>query len=231
MNDSPARTDPEEAAVGRPTQTARRLVEASVSPNTRHAYAGALRRLAAWLDGRELHDVTLAAYLAELHDAGRASSSASMTVAAACFHAKLAGEPAPAGERTARVLAGYRRTAGDRGRGKDRRGRSGSRIFASGSFESSSGPHTTAAPAKRAPLTLCLRGGATLDTLIRVLSRFWRLVSRSPALIPFDRVGSVVDWLHRSATACKRHTWTRRLQATYSIDSASARIAGCCLSN
>ena len=90
------------------------LVEASVSPNTRRAYAGALRRLDAWLDGRELHDVTLAAYLAELHDAGRAASSASMAVAAACFRAKLAGQPNPSGERTARVLAGYRRTAADR---------------------------------------------------------------------------------------------------------------------
>ena len=38
-----------------------------------------------------------------------------MAVAAACFRAKLAGLPAPAGERTARVLAGYRRTASDRG--------------------------------------------------------------------------------------------------------------------
>ena len=81
MNDSPARIDPEEAAIGRPTATARRLVEASVSPNTRRAYAGALRRLDAWLDGRELDDVSLTAYLAELHDAGRASSSASMAVA------------------------------------------------------------------------------------------------------------------------------------------------------
>ena len=120
MNDSPATIDPEEASIGRPTPTARRLVEASVSPNTRRAYAGALRRLDAWLDGRSLHDVTLAAYLAELHDAGRASSSASMAVAAACFRAKLAGQPAPAGERTARVLAGYRRTASDRGRGQAR---------------------------------------------------------------------------------------------------------------
>ena len=127
MNDWPARTDPEEAAIERPTQTALRLVEASVSPNTRRAYAGALRRLDAWLDGRELDDVALAAYLAELHDAGRASSSASMAVAAACFRAKLAGQPAPAGERTGRVLAGYRRTAGDRGEGK--RGRSGYRTW------------------------------------------------------------------------------------------------------
>ena len=43
-----------------------------------------------------------------------------MAVAAACFRAKLAGQPVPAGERTARVLAGYRRTAGDRGRGQTR---------------------------------------------------------------------------------------------------------------
>ena len=43
MNDSPVRIDPEEAAIGRPAATARRLVEASVSPNTRRAYAGALR--------------------------------------------------------------------------------------------------------------------------------------------------------------------------------------------
>ena len=113
MNDSPAR-------IGRPAQTARRLVEASVSKNTRRAYAGALRRLDAWLDGRELHDVTLAAYLAALHADGRAASSASMAVAAACFRAKLDGQPAPAGKRTARVLAGYRRTASDRGRGQPR---------------------------------------------------------------------------------------------------------------
>ena len=48
MNDSPA-SDPEEAAIGRPAATARRLVEASVSPNTPRAYAGAApsaRRLA-----------------------------------------------------------------------------------------------------------------------------------------------------------------------------------------
>ena len=120
MNDFPAGIDPVEAAIGRPTPTARGLVEASVSPNTRRAYAGALRRLDTWLDGHELDDVALAAYLAELHDAGRASSSASMAVAAACFRAKLAGQPSPAGERTARVLAGYRRTAGERGRGQAR---------------------------------------------------------------------------------------------------------------
>ncbi len=45
MKDSPARIAPAETAIGHPTQTARRLVEASVSPTTRRAYAGALRRL------------------------------------------------------------------------------------------------------------------------------------------------------------------------------------------
>ena len=64
--------------------------------------------------------MTLAAYLAELHDLGRAPASASTAVAGACFRARLAGEPSPAGERTARILAGYRRTASDRGRGETR---------------------------------------------------------------------------------------------------------------
>ena len=105
-------------ALGRPSATAQRLVNESVSKNTRRAYAGALRQLDNWLDGRQLEDAALAAYLAELHDAGRAASSAAMAVAAARFRAKLAGEPSAAGETTARVLAGYRRTAGDRGRGQ-----------------------------------------------------------------------------------------------------------------
>ena len=71
-----------ETAIGRSTATARRLVNASVSDNTR-----------------------------------RAASSAAMAVAAARFRSRLAGQADRAGEQTARVLAGYRRTAGDRGRG------------------------------------------------------------------------------------------------------------------
>ena len=45
--------------------------------------------------------------LSALNDAGRAASSAAMAVAAARFRARLAGQADPAGERTARVLAGY----------------------------------------------------------------------------------------------------------------------------
>ena len=81
VNNTPA---PRAAApLERPASTARRLAAASLSPNTRRAYAGALRRIDAWLDGRALDDVTLALYLAGLHDAGRASASAAIAVAAA----------------------------------------------------------------------------------------------------------------------------------------------------
>ena len=79
------------------------------SPRTpARAYSGALRQPDAWLDGRRLEDATLAAYLAELHDQGRAPASASTAVAAACFRVRLAGEPSRAGERTARVFVGER---------------------------------------------------------------------------------------------------------------------------
>ena len=116
----PAPTRPAAAPLEGRVPAARRLVAASVSPNTRRAYTGALHRLDAWLAGRRLEDATLAGYLAELHEQGRAPSSASMAVAAAGFRARLAGEQSPAGERTARVLAGYRRIGVSRGRGQAR---------------------------------------------------------------------------------------------------------------
>ena len=83
VKDSLAVIAPTGTAISRPTATARRLVDASVSANTRGAYAGALGQLDAWLAGQKLDDAALAAYLAELHDAGRAASSAAMAVAAA----------------------------------------------------------------------------------------------------------------------------------------------------
>ena len=89
MNNTPATRTPTAAPLERPSSTARRL-----------------------------DDATLALHLAELHDAGRAAASAALAVAAAGFRARLAGQPPPAGPRTARVLAGYRRTAAERGRGQ-----------------------------------------------------------------------------------------------------------------
>ena len=101
------------------TPTTRRLADASISRNTRRAYAGALRRLDAWRGAAPVdRRPRLAVYLGELFEAGRAPATAALAVAAVRFRAKLAGQPAPAGEATARVLGGYRRTAADRGRGQ-----------------------------------------------------------------------------------------------------------------
>ena len=100
------------------TPTTRRLADASISLNTRRAYLGALARLDAWRGAAPVDDASLAVYLGELFEAGRAPATAALAVAAVRFRAKLAGQPAPAGEATARVLGGYRRTAADRGRGQ-----------------------------------------------------------------------------------------------------------------
>ena len=72
----------------------------------------------AWRGPAPLTDARLAAYLGALFEAGRAPATAALAVAAVRFRARLAGQPDPAGEATARVLGGFRRTAADRGRGQ-----------------------------------------------------------------------------------------------------------------
>ena len=74
------------------------------------AYAGALRRLDAWRGAAPVDDASLAVYLGAIFEAGRAPATAALAVAAVRFRAKLAGQPAPAGAATARVLGGFRRT-------------------------------------------------------------------------------------------------------------------------
>ena len=58
------------------TPTTRRLADASLSRNTRRAYAGALRRLDAWRGPAPLTDALLAAYLGAIFEAGRAPATA-----------------------------------------------------------------------------------------------------------------------------------------------------------
>ena len=72
----------------------------------------------AWRGAAPVNDASLAVYLGTIFVAGRAPATAALAVAAVRFRAKLAGQPAPGGEATARVLGGYRRTAADRGRGR-----------------------------------------------------------------------------------------------------------------
>ena len=100
------------------TPTTRKLTDASISVNTRRAYAGALRRLDAWRGAAPIDDALLAAYLGAIFEAGRAPATAALAVAAVRFRAKLAGQADPAGPAADRVLGGYRRTAADRGRGQ-----------------------------------------------------------------------------------------------------------------
>ena len=71
-----------------------------------------------WRGTAPVDDASLAVYLGAIFEAGRAPATAALAVAAVRFRAKLAGQPDPAGECTARVLGGYRRTAADRGRGQ-----------------------------------------------------------------------------------------------------------------
>ena len=115
---TPPTLGPGRAPLARPVATARRLAAASIAPNTAAAYRAAAAALDRWLAGRALEDASLAAYLAHVFESGRAASTAAQAVKAANFRAKLAGHRPPAGERTARVMAGYRRTAADRGRGQ-----------------------------------------------------------------------------------------------------------------
>ena len=88
--------------------TARRLVNASLSDNTRRAYAGALGPLDAWLDGRRLEDARprrlprraarCRARLLQRRDDGR--------------RGPLPRESwRPSGELTARILAGNWKTS------------------------------------------------------------------------------------------------------------------------
>ena len=92
------------------------LVRASIADNTRRAYETALRRF----EQSEYPETDggIAAYLSHLYEQGRSSACAAMLVTALRFRAKLLGYPSPVGAAATRVLAGFRRLAHGRGRGK-----------------------------------------------------------------------------------------------------------------
>ena len=92
------------------------LMRASIAENTRRAYEAALRGFEG--SGHPETDAGVAAYLIGLYESGRSAATATMAVAALRFRAKLGGRPSPVGEAALRVLAGFRRLASERGRGK-----------------------------------------------------------------------------------------------------------------
>ena len=99
-----------------PLRTAAELVQASLAENTRRAYEGALKRFEQ--SGYPETDAGVAAYLGRLYEQGRSAACANMVVAALRFRARLRGWPSPVGAAATRVLAGFRREAAGRGRGK-----------------------------------------------------------------------------------------------------------------
>ena len=140
VTDSPACAD---LAAERPASAARRLAAASVSANTRRAYTGALGQARpegaggqqlpllagppSFGRGNGRSAVPCSADRSSRTEnpgrlprraarAGESPSSASTTVVAACFRARLAGEQS----RPSGCSPAYRRTAGGRGRGQAR---------------------------------------------------------------------------------------------------------------
>ena len=116
------------------SEDAHRLMEGSISTNTRKAYAAALDRLDRYLESRPdpaLTDEALANYLALLHEYGHASQRAdhqprplappslALIVQAIRFVERLQQRPTSVvGPLTERTLAGARRDGQQRGRGQ-----------------------------------------------------------------------------------------------------------------
>ena len=116
------------------SEDAHRLMEVSISENTRRAYSAALSRLESYLESRSdptLTDESLANYLALLHESGHPSQrtdhqprplsppSLALICQAVRFVERLQQRtPSVVGPMTDRVLAGARREGKQRGRGQ-----------------------------------------------------------------------------------------------------------------
>ena len=89
-----------------------------VAPNTQAAYRSALSKLNEWLEGKPLNDESLADYLVFLFLEKKSPAVAAQAISACTASAQLAGQWRPSGPRTAAILAGYRKSAGNRGTGR-----------------------------------------------------------------------------------------------------------------
>ena len=93
------------------------LITSGISKSTLRNYRYWSREIETWLAGQTLTDALLAAYITELHQAGKAPATISQAVAAAKWIAKHQGIVL-ADEVTRSTLAGIRRAGKDRGRGQ-----------------------------------------------------------------------------------------------------------------
>ena len=99
-----------------PLWAAADLLRGSIADNTRRSYDAALRKFEQ--SGFPETDAGVARYLVHLYEQGRSPACGALVVAALRFRAKLSGRPSPLGATALRVLAGFRRKAAGRGRGK-----------------------------------------------------------------------------------------------------------------
>ena len=95
------------------------LISASLSANTRRAYRHAWDSWLAWLGQKQTSDLAASAYLAAMHDAGKAPATCALHAAALRFAHRVGvrGAPVP-GPLMERTLAGIRREGRTRGRGQ-----------------------------------------------------------------------------------------------------------------
>ena len=95
----------------------KRLMSASLSPNTQRAYRQALESLDVYLKGRLFTDRELAGYITHLYDTGKSPSTITVVVAAVKWRLKKSDVPSHL-PMTDTVLAGIRREGKGRGRGQ-----------------------------------------------------------------------------------------------------------------
>lgn len=86
----------------------RRLIDNSIAPATRRAYASALAAVDSAC-ASPLTDAVFADHLASRFDAGAGAATLRMAVAAVNFRSRLANSTSPAGALTTRVMAGVNR--------------------------------------------------------------------------------------------------------------------------
>ena len=94
-----------------------RMAFAGVSPRTAKIYRSMLRQLEAWHGGREITDQTVALYVLERHNKGRAPRTVKQSVDALRFRCRARQEPDPTGPLTEYALRKVKREGAGRGRG------------------------------------------------------------------------------------------------------------------
>ena len=74
------------------------FIKSGIPENTIRTYGRASRKLAEWLDGRELTDVLLSEYLQKLYHEGLSPSTIAVVVAAVNWQAEFEGMPKVVGQ-------------------------------------------------------------------------------------------------------------------------------------